>query len=401
MAKDNEDIQIKVSVDTSDVDKSMKQVSKSADKMGKDVAKAGNKAEDSFDDLKKTIKDTTKQVSDIFKNVKTTGLKTAVKDVVKTTSEATKTIKKQFKDVLNMEGTLKFTATADVESGANQAKAGASDLAKQVMTSGAMGSQIAKHMAQGFDEGTDKIADTVNELKDVLTDVDLSTGVDKETEEIKTRIKEISESINEDLADNEVITFDATDYLNNIAIIKEAVQGFIGDLELMQQGLSMTESAFTSWSLNMNGVANFYAGMKSETNELADSFLHLTEVSNGKIDTNQFIKLQQLLPNIITDLNQMAIKTQQIKFNEDFDVQPLKDLTQAFDETRRKADMRPIIELLEQLEQVMETMESSELSLEQSFDLYKKGMDLLLQCNQAIDKVEKELIILEGTNDGI
>ena len=58
-------------------------------------------------------------------------------------------------------------------------------------------------------------------------------------------------------------------------------------------------------------------------------------------------------------------------------------------------------QLLEQLEQVMETMESSELSLEQSFDLYKKGMDLLLQCNQAIDKVEKELIILEGTNDGI
>ena len=40
-------------------------------------------------------------------------------------------------------------------------------------------------------------------------------------------------------------------------------------------------------------------------------------------------------------------------------------------------------QLLEQLEQVMETMESSELSLEQSFQLYKKGMDLLLQCNQA------------------
>ena len=58
-------------------------------------------------------------------------------------------------------------------------------------------------------------------------------------------------------------------------------------------------------------------------------------------------------------------------------------------------------ESLAQLEQVMETMETSELSLEQSFDLYKKGMDLLLQCNQAIDKVEKELMILEGMNDGI
>lgn len=50
---------------------------------------------------------------------------------------------------------------------------------------------------------------------------------------------------------------------------------------------------------------------------------------------------------------------------------------------------------LEQLEQVMEELSSPELSLEESFAKYKQGMDLLLQCNQAIDKVEKELMILE------
>lgn len=72
---------------------------------------------------------------------------------------------------------------------------------------------------------------------------------------------------------------------------------------------------------------------------------------------------------------------------------------------RKKAEQNNVglEESLVQLEQVIETMESSELSLEQSFALYKKGMDLLLQCNQAIDKVEKELIILEGNGirDGI
>ena len=50
---------------------------------------------------------------------------------------------------------------------------------------------------------------------------------------------------------------------------------------------------------------------------------------------------------------------------------------------------------LEQLEQVMEELSSPELSLEESFAKYKQGMDLLLKCNQAIDKVEKELVILE------
>ena len=52
-------------------------------------------------------------------------------------------------------------------------------------------------------------------------------------------------------------------------------------------------------------------------------------------------------------------------------------------------------------EQVMEELSSPELSLEESFAKYKQGMDLLLKCNQAIDKVEKELMILEenGIND--
>ena len=50
---------------------------------------------------------------------------------------------------------------------------------------------------------------------------------------------------------------------------------------------------------------------------------------------------------------------------------------------------------LEQLEQVMEELSSPELSLEESFAKYKQGMDLLLKCNQAIDRVEKELMILE------
>jgi len=50
---------------------------------------------------------------------------------------------------------------------------------------------------------------------------------------------------------------------------------------------------------------------------------------------------------------------------------------------------------LEQLEQVMEELSSPDLSLEESFAKYKQGMDLLLKCNQAIDKVEKELMILE------
>lgn len=66
----------------------------------------------------------------------------------------------------------------------------------------------------------------------------------------------------------------------------------------------------------------------------------------------------------------------------------------------KKTDTEAVKELnleqsLAKLEQVMEELGSPELSLEESFEKYKQGMDLLLQCNQAIDKVEKELMILE------
>lgn len=57
-------------------------------------------------------------------------------------------------------------------------------------------------------------------------------------------------------------------------------------------------------------------------------------------------------------------------------------------------------EAMQQLEQVTETLGKQELTLEESFALYKKGMDLLLMCNNAIDRVEKELTILEENGIG-
>ncbi len=55
---------------------------------------------------------------------------------------------------------------------------------------------------------------------------------------------------------------------------------------------------------------------------------------------------------------------------------------------------------MKELEQVTEKLGGQELTLEESFALYKKGMDLLLTCNRAIDKVEKELTVLEENGIG-
>lgn len=52
-------------------------------------------------------------------------------------------------------------------------------------------------------------------------------------------------------------------------------------------------------------------------------------------------------------------------------------------------------ELFGQLEDTIQKMEKEEISLEDSFQLYHKSMDLLKQCNDKIDKVEKKMLILD------
>ena len=51
-------------------------------------------------------------------------------------------------------------------------------------------------------------------------------------------------------------------------------------------------------------------------------------------------------------------------------------------------------EVFEQLESVISGMEE-ETSLEASFKLYHKGMDMLKVCNDKIDKVEKQMLVMD------
>ena len=52
----------------------------------------------------------------------------------------------------------------------------------------------------------------------------------------------------------------------------------------------------------------------------------------------------------------------------------------------------------ETLEAAFGTLENSDVSLEDSFRLYKEGMELLNKCSQKIDRVEKKM--LQMNEDG-
>ena len=58
-----------------------------------------------------------------------------------------------------------------------------------------------------------------------------------------------------------------------------------------------------------------------------------------------------------------------------------------------KKDMT-LEEMLGALEKCVEKMEQGELTLEQSFEAFKEGMELVKNCNESIDRVEKEVVKL-------
>ena len=51
------------------------------------------------------------------------------------------------------------------------------------------------------------------------------------------------------------------------------------------------------------------------------------------------------------------------------------------------------------LEEKIEALEDEDISLEDSFKIYKEGMELIKKCNDHVDKVEKQIMMLEQVGE--
>ena len=56
---------------------------------------------------------------------------------------------------------------------------------------------------------------------------------------------------------------------------------------------------------------------------------------------------------------------------------------------------REIEEVFQELDTIAEKLESGDTSLEESFRLYKKGMELLKYCSDRLDTVEKKMLQMD------
>lgn len=58
-----------------------------------------------------------------------------------------------------------------------------------------------------------------------------------------------------------------------------------------------------------------------------------------------------------------------------------------------------IEEAFAQIEEIVTKLEDEEISLEDSFEEYKKGMELVKLCNEKIDVVEKKVLELSENGE--
>lgn len=68
------------------------------------------------------------------------------------------------------------------------------------------------------------------------------------------------------------------------------------------------------------------------------------------------------------------------------------------DETVNKEQSLSLEEAFTQIEEVIGRLEAEEITLEESFAQYNRGMALLAHCNETIDRVEKK--VLKISEDG-
>ena len=74
-----------------------------------------------------------------------------------------------------------------------------------------------------------------------------------------------------------------------------------------------------------------------------------------------------------------------------------KEIAAEKKENTKKEKKQPDITIEEaflKLDETIARLESEDISLEESFQIYKNGMELLKKCNQSIDMVEKRVLVL-------
>lgn len=380
MANNNEDITIKVSVDTSDVEKSFKDISKESKKMSKDIEKSNDKVEKSFEDVKKTMNNTFKNIN--FNSL-ANSMKQTMQQVQKQVQTTANSIKSQLQKALNLKGSIdvKTNMTTGSSNGSSMMGNFMGEMLGSSMSSGAIGSQIAKQLAQT----QPVINKTVSAWKSTIEQADLFEKIDddfieqmdKLKSEIYPTISAIKDEMSKELSDGEEIEFnyDFDDFTNGITIVKQLVEDLYSDLN---QPLQFNDEGLKSVRADLREAAKEVDNFSFGLSEAAKQMLELTKPRglNAGFSEEKLQKSLQLLQQMQQELADLQHVGLGVSFTETLEgeLSKITSLAKTFENNPLKMNAEPLIEEFKFLQQ-----EADKVGLK------LKGVESVLQQYSQVD----------------
>ena len=398
----NEDIQIKVSVDTSDVEKGFKDVEKSADSMSKKIDKSADKVEKSFDDVEKTLKDVQKTMNTTFKNTNfnnfANSMKNAMQQVQRQVQTTANTIKSQLQKALNIQGNIdvKTTTTTDASGGSSSMMGNMmGELLGSKMTSGAIGSQIAKQMAIAK-ENTEEVfksasnlgksyEDVVKEAKKFARQVEAYNQAEEHFEEFAQGLREDGHEIGsfadvvgasmKNLLAN--ITKATTDSKKSIRELVEATDNLMTIL-----GKDVDDKLVRSLNKYLDTLEKISKVSRDELLRGGDSAVNPIQVGKAnealKGIENSYFEIDKVLGEIINKSREDVAMLGKNLLSQDPSAygkmaNSLEQLIDKFQEAQTEANAEPIIEGLKRLQATANGMGTSFDGIDEILEEYNRA----------------------------
>ena len=207
-SKKNDDIEIKVKVDTSDVEKGMKDIEKASKTTSDRVAKNADKMEQAYEDVEKQLKDLQKQTQKAFNNMNISGFTNAMNKVKSQVQSTMKQVQSTISKALNVSANIKVKATTDTST-SQQNKQGSSGVdTGALLAGGAMGASLQSNLAKTKESTYDVIkamGGITDSYKEAIKEASKFSRQSKAFETAKTVYDEFAQSIQD--AGYEIGTF--------------------------------------------------------------------------------------------------------------------------------------------------------------------------------------------------
>lgn len=209
MASKNDDIEIKVKVDTSDVEKGMKDIEKASKTTSDRVAKNADKMEQAYEDVEKQLKDLQKQTQKAFNNMNISGFTNAMNKVKSQVQSTMKQVQSTISKALNVSANIKVKATTDTST-SQQNKQGSSGVdTGALLAGGAMGASLQSNLAKTKESAYDVIkamGGITDSYRESIKEAMKFSRQSKAIETAKTVYDEMAQSIRD--AGHEIGGFD-------------------------------------------------------------------------------------------------------------------------------------------------------------------------------------------------